>query len=303
SAFSSVTDSVVVLLKPNKLKDSTYCLGQAQLNISKKAYDINWSDGSQGQFIIPENEGSYYATYKMPGGCSHRQDFIVDFDTLVLPKLSDTAFCDSGSLSFIKTKNHNYRWDNGHSSARKHFQTSGSHQLKVWLNQCIDSIAFDVTVEPTESLEFTDTTLCIGEAFVLEHNLSYLINYQNGLKDVYTDSTDIILTWQQPVCGEQTDTFKLRYKPCACTPYIATAFSPNSDGLNDEFRPVLDCEITFYNLRIYNRWGQEIFSTQEASESWQPQNIPLGQYYYLLSYKDAYTRKEHFWHGSISLIK
>lgn len=302
SAFSSVTDSVVVLLKPNKFKDSTYCLGKAQLNISKKAYDIKWSNGSQGQFIIPENEGSYYVNYKMPGGCSHRQDFKVDFDTLVLPKLTDTVFCDSGSVSITKEKGHTYQWLGSGSSAKRYFQKSGSHQLNVRLNQCIDSIEFDVTVEQTQSLKFTDTTLCMGEAFVFEHNLSYPINYQNGLQDVYSDSTDIILNWQQPVCGEQTDTFRLRFKQCACKPYIPTAFSPNSDGLNDEFRPVLDCDVAFYNLRVYNRWGQEIFSTLDANKSWQPQNIPLGQYYYLLSYRDGYTSRTHFLHGSISLI-
>lgn len=68
------------------------------------------------------------------------------------------------------------------------------------------------------------------------------------------------------------------------------AFTPNMDGLNEVFRPygnfsgVLD-----YTLKIYNRWGQEIFLSQEPGNGWNGRDVkgdlePFGQYLYVLEY-------------------
>ncbi len=48
---------------------------------------------------------------------------------------------------------------------------------------------------------------------------------------------------------------------------IPTAFSPNGDGVNDLFR-VLNKEIDKLNLRIYNRWGEKVFETNDPQEGW-----------------------------------
>lgn len=54
-----------------------------------------------------------------------------------------------------------------------------------------------------------------------------------------------------------------------CVPYtpvvfIPTAFSPNNDGLNDMFTPVF-LGLSYYSLRVYNRWGQEVYSTSNTN--------------------------------------
>ena len=53
-------------------------------------------------------------------------------------------------------------------------------------------------------------------------------------------------------------------------PYIPNAFTPDGDGLNDNFRIVgLPPEnITQFNMQIYNRWGQMVFSTNNIREAW-----------------------------------
>ena len=57
-------------------------------------------------------------------------------------------------------------------------------------------------------------------------------------------------------------------------PYIPNAFTPDGDGLNDKFRIVgLPPEnITQFNLQIYNRWGQMVFSTNDILEAWDGSN-------------------------------
>lgn len=40
-------------------------------------------------------------------------------------------------------------------------------------------------------------------------------------------------------------------------------FTPNNDGINDLFVPVISIGIVSMNTTIYNRWGNKIFETTE----------------------------------------
>lgn len=51
--------------------------------------------------------------------------------------------------------------------------------------------------------------------------------------------------------------------------YIPNAFTPNMDGINDVFKPIISGgEIEFYELVIIDRTGKEAFSSKEPSEVW-----------------------------------
>lgn len=53
-----------------------------------------------------------------------------------------------------------------------------------------------------------------------------------------------------------------------CTFFAANAFTPQGDGTNDEFKPVIGCETQFYEFLVYNRWGQEVFRTNQPEQGW-----------------------------------
>jgi gliding motility-associated-like protein len=66
-----------------------------------------------------------------------------------------------------------------------------------------------------------------------------------------------------------------------------SAFSPNFDLLNDEFKPVISGNsenILFYDLKIFNRWGELVFSSKDFNEGWKGDYLakpcPLGNYFY-----------------------
>lgn len=50
--------------------------------------------------------------------------------------------------------------------------------------------------------------------------------------------------------------------------FVPTAFSPNGDGLNDILRPVGVGIAQIHYFRIYNRWGQLVFSGTDAEKGW-----------------------------------
>ena len=50
--------------------------------------------------------------------------------------------------------------------------------------------------------------------------------------------------------------------------YMPTGFTPNNDGLNDLLMPVPVGVRDFKYLRVYNRWGQLVFQTNNAHIGW-----------------------------------
>lgn len=74
-----------------------------------------------------------------------------------------------------------------------------------------------------------------------------------------------------------------------CKTYAANAFTPNNDGQNDEFKPVLTCPTDYYRYSVYDRWGERIFYTEDPMARWngtyKDKPCQLGVYYYVLNYK------------------
>jgi gliding motility-associated-like protein len=50
--------------------------------------------------------------------------------------------------------------------------------------------------------------------------------------------------------------------------YVPSAFTPNHDGLNDLLRPTLMGIKQLHYFRIYNRWGQLLFETENERTGW-----------------------------------
>ncbi|MEM9022390.1 MAG: gliding motility-associated C-terminal domain-containing protein [Bacteroidota bacterium] len=62
---------------------------------------------------------------------------------------------------------------------------------------------------------------------------------------------------------------------------IPNVFSPNGDGINDVFNPVVE-GIDNYKLVIYNRWGKKVFETTDPAEGWDGGDLNDGTYYYVM---------------------
>ncbi len=52
--------------------------------------------------------------------------------------------------------------------------------------------------------------------------------------------------------------------------YVPNAFSPNGDGINDCFQLFVNEEMTIqkFDLHIYDRWGNEVFNTDDPMDCW-----------------------------------
>jgi gliding motility-associated-like protein len=76
---------------------------------------------------------------------------------------------------------------------------------------------------------------------------------------------------------------------------IPNAFSPNGDGINDTWMINALPAYTNYELLVFNRYGQVVFSTKNYSRPWDGTfngtPLPVGTYYYLLDLKQSLLPK------------
>ncbi|RDC54485.1 PKD domain-containing protein [Pedobacter chinensis] len=87
--------------------------------------------------------------------------------------------------------------------------------------------------------------------------------------------------------------------------FTPNAFSPNGDGVNDEF-VVGITNLKKYRIQIYNRYGNQVFFTDNIFDNWKGtfknNDLPAGVYYYVIfgTHLNNTTVK---YTGSVTLIR
>jgi len=88
--------------------------------------------------------------------------------------------------------------------------------------------------------------------------------------------------------------------------FVPTGFTPNRDGKNDVIRPIAVGITKIEYFRIFNRWGQMVFSTTRNGEGWdgriKGQEQGAGVYVWVVKAID-FTGKEFFAKGTLTLIR
>lgn len=85
-----------------------------------------------------------------------------------------------------------------------------------------------------------------------------------------------------------------------------TAFTPNGDGVNDEFRPSYR-SLKSYHLVIMSRWGRVVYETHDPQTGWDGQTsagkAPEGTYFYVAKASGYDPGVSFSLKGSLTLIR
>lgn len=92
--------------------------------------------------------------------------------------------------------------------------------------------------------------------------------------------------------------------------YIPNSFTPDGNNTNDTFRPVFETGFDPYNfhLTIYNRYGEVVFESYDASAGWDGTYgtegiIQSGIYTWSLEFKELDTDRVHQHKGHVTILK
>jgi gliding motility-associated-like protein len=134
-----------------------------------------------------------------------------------------------------------------------------------------DTVA--VHIRPAQRLYLgADTTICVDDELVLDAGKLFT-NYHWSTGDSSQTYTVIqAATYWVHAKGVNgcmaADTIAISSKLCPKQIYFPNAFSPDNNGRNDIFRPVVHGRMQAYELTVYNRWGSIVFKTREVSAGW-----------------------------------
>jgi gliding motility-associated-like protein len=92
-------------------------------------------------------------------------------------------------------------------------------------------------------------------------------------------------------------------------PYVVwapNAFTPNNDGVNDNFSLHIEGYVRFDNLEVFNRYGQLIY-TEKQNALWngyyKGQDLPAGTYYWVFDGFDTYYNTKIKKSGYVAIIR
>ena len=235
---------------------------------------------------------------------------VIDFR---LPE--DTILCEGEELLLDVSQDFSvqYHWNTGDTTGQIIVDSAGWYQVELTnaCGQMSDSIWVDYIPDPQESLR--DTSLCEQDSNLLvslPYNENYFYRWSTGADSSaisVSDSGTYTVTYGS-YCDSITESFTIEKRPCSCELFIPNAFTPNGDGLNDEFIIVSPCEELEYELLIFNRWGTLVYEQSEGTPSWDGYyngELTPGVYVYKINYRGrsmdgAVEGKES---GSITLLR
>ena len=287
----NVFDPSVVDLGP----DQRLCPGEVTTLVCTANADLVWSTGATASSISVNTAGTYWVEADN-GGCVVRDSMAVSYVPLVAPDLgADRVLCDGDTLWLeVPVTAANIQWSNGSSDPRIALTSTTPISITATLENCSVTDAMQVYFLPPviDLAPWTDSTFCPFEELPLDAYVPFATyQWSDGSSGPVLDVTGIgtysvaITT----VCANMERTITISEGSCAPLVNIPNAFTPNGDGFNDVFHVVLSAEPLDFELLIFDRWGERIFSSTDPQAMWDGSyNGSLAQdgvYVYQVTYR------------------
>ena len=309
SSTDSITISINQYPAPNLGNDTTLCQGQSVTLNSGAATSYLWSNNSTAASIIASTQGTYWVQASN-GQCSAKDSITISINQYPAPNLgNDTTLCQGQSVTLNCGAATTYLWSNNSTTYSVIASTQGTYWVQTSNGQCssADSITISVNQYPAPNLG-NDTTLCQGQSVTLNAGAATTYLWSNGSNA----STIIVSTqgtyWVQASNGQcsTSDTLNLLISDCEVEIEMPNVFTPNNDGVNDNFVPIKYKGISNANLVIYNRWGQKVFNTDDFMLGWngtyKDNNCAAGTYFWIVQYTTILNETKEL-KGHLTLIK
>ncbi len=106
----------------------------------------------------------------------------------------------------------------------------------------------------------------------------------DAIRQFDTVSDTIIITAELD-CGLIPLTIQTVSEDCSVNYFVPNVFSPNRDQLNDTFKVqgIEANDVSFFEFSIFDRWGNALFTSNDPSLGWQPENAQSGTYAWILT--------------------
>ena len=291
------TTTFVVVVPPPVIPfstDTTLCQGTELSAETPDAIHYLWSTGDTTASIVIDTTGIYSVSVTNLGCTVSLNNINVELYPQSSVNLgNDSILCALATLLLNAEQPHpaTYLWQDLSTNTTYLVDSEGDYWVIV-TDECLqvsDTIYLGY-LYPFEVDLGNDTTLCEGQHLLLSAETPYCTYlWQDGS----TESTYLVRyagVYQVLVsnlCFDETAEIEVFYQRCEQELYIPSSFTPNSDGLNDQFKPIFAYpdKIEEYTIYIYNRWENLLFTSQNPEQGWTGEGCMNGVYTYVIFYK------------------
>ena len=294
--------------------DTSLCAAQTlTLNATvANATRYLWSNGTTAASISVSQVGTYWCEV-FKNGCSFRDSLqILSIKPNAIVDLgNDQTLCEGVTATLDASfPNSTYLWQNGSTNATYTVSNAGTYSVEVSYNGCktSDTVVFNYNPKPHFTLG-PDQYICPGNTITLKPALDpgWQLQWQDG-----SSHSTFLLT--QPGnyslmasnnCGVASD--EIMIGKGTCKVFVPTGFTPNNDGKNDKFKAVGTENVTLYHMKVFNRWGELVFETNDKLMGWDGKfkgvNLSTDVFIYLLQYKEINSDQLQMLKGTMTLIR
>ncbi len=238
---------------------------------------VIFNDSLSTPSLTVSEQGEYVAEVAL-GGCTYRDtvgvevrpipEFALPEDSVLCP--GDVLMIETGLSDILVT------WNTGEVGTSIEVNEPASYVATSQVSGCqfVDSMAVSVA-QPTVIPLSADYELCLDDTMllnVLQGSDVYPSNYRwdNGsmLPTRVIERGGLYTVEVSNVCDTVEHVFQVEQLICGCQVYVPSAFTPNNDGKNDAWKPVLDCDPYAYQVTVWDRWGRPVFFSDSQEEVW-----------------------------------
>ena len=326
----------IAALQSRPVMKFRYCETKALDHITKWIYGEQLSDTTTVQSLAYVAKSTYFVAQTIGrSGCIMRDTlnvYVPEHDIRIEP--ADTAICLGDKAPFTIYGGHFFKWyeyENGQyidpvsvgdpKAGYTFLGPDKTTEYRIVVSDsvfCYDTIAANVKVLPLPNVRILnedDTVIKYGQSFKI---LATGARYYNWSPVSSLNNPNISYPVARPTEDTKYIVGGIGANGCRSFDtlhvivdkrdnlFVPSAFSPNGDGKNDLFRITNLSFQRIMEFRVFNRWGQEVYSTNDSRAGWDgtwggvPQD--MGTYTYLIrvAYPDGFVET---YKGETTLIR
>jgi gliding motility-associated-like protein len=302
---ASDTANVVLIVETTDLGPDTGFCEDEFINLSAgwpDNYSFLWSNGQLSPSISVNTPGTYWVQVTSPGGCTSEDEIDLTMFTYPIVDLGiDQSFCE-GEVVLLDAGNSglNFLWNTEETTQEVSVTSSNIYTVTVDNGYCFTTDDISIIFTPLPQNEIPeDIVFCFGippyfvslDAGNAGSTFLWDDGSTNPLLDISSPGLHSVEVTTPFGC---VDVFYTNIsESCDGSIYIPNSFTPNGDGINDVFF-VYGENIERFNIAIYNRWGELIFTSIDPSVPWLGERRDGDQYVQndVYSYRVTYQLKD-----------
>lgn len=259
-------------------RDTSFCINDSLVLYAGTGYQqYSWSNGSASSSVTVKQAGTYWVKATAANGCTAKDTMRV-IQTYALPQPAlgnDFSLCAGSQQRLDPGQFSSYLWQNGSTASFLNVSLPGTYHVKVTnANQCVasDTIIMRQVLPLPEGFLADSDSICAFSSIQLSPLQSF-VSYQwstgAGQKTITISSPgNYILTVINNDGCSGKDTIPVYQKNCFTGLFVPSAFTPNNDGRNDLFKPLLFGPVTYLLFEVYDRAGQLVYRTTNPDAGW-----------------------------------